>query len=265
MIPVFDFIDGDAPLLVSVPHDGDHLCEDNRHAWSRAAIEHSDRDWHVAKLYDFATGLGASMIVANYSRYVIDLNRPPDDEELYPGKLASGLVPHQSFDGQPLYLDASLPEPVEVQSRLDRYWRPYHDRIEAELNAIREKHGYALLWDAHSIRSRVLSLFDGELPVLNVGTYGGASCAADIADAVRLAAQTSDFSVVINGRFQGGYITRYFGQPDQDIHAIQLELAQRAYMHEGSRQFDDARADELRGTLKSMLQSYLDAAEQRYG
>lgn len=264
MIPVYEFIEGESPLLVSVPHDGDCLCEDNVHPWSRAAIDHSDRDWHVAKLYDFVTGLGASMIVANYSRYVIDLNRPPDDESLYPGRLASGLVPHESFSGEPLYLDAARPGSDEVRGRLDEYWRPYHARIESELESNRDEHGYALLWDAHSIRSRVLSLFDGELPVLNIGTFDGASSEHSVADAVRAAAGSSAYSTVVNGRFKGGYITRHFGRPDEDTHAIQLELAQRAYMDENTREFDGDKADELRETLISMMQAFLDAAERHY-
>ncbi len=261
MIPVYEFVRGDSPLLVSVPHDGAHLCEDNVHAWSEAASDQPDRDWHVAKLYDFVPDLGASMIVANYSRYVVDLNRPPDNAALYPGKLASGLVPTQTFEGEPLYIDASEPDAAEVRARLDRYWRPYHEAIESELAAIRDRHGYALLWDAHSIRSQVLSLFEGELPVLNIGTFDGASCGSEMQECVTEAAEGSGYSTVVNARFKGGYITRQYGDRMTDTQALQLELAQRAYMDEQTREFDDAKADALRGTLKEMMQSYLAAAE----
>ncbi len=264
MTAIYRFIEGDSPLLVSVPHDGESLSDDSEHEWSHAAVDHSDRDWHVAKLYDFATELDASMIVANYSRYVIDLNRPPDDEALYPGKLASGLVPKETFDGESLYTDAGEPDAAEVQRRLDRYWVPYHDRIETELAAIRATYGYALLWDAHSIRSRVLSLFDGKLPVLNLGTFDGASCARDVAEAVGQEACSGDYSMVANGRFKGGYITRHYGKPGEGIHAIQLELAQRAYMDEESRTFDEALASQLRETLGSMLRAFVDAAASHY-
>ncbi len=260
MIDVYRFIEGDSPLLISVPHDGPNLSDDSEHGWSAAASDHSDRDWHVAKLYDFATELGASMIVANYSRYVIDLNRPPDDEALYPGKLASGLVPKETFDGESLYTDAGEPDASEVQRRLDRYWVPYHDRIESELAAIRATYGYALLWDAHSIRSRVLSLFDGKLPVLNIGTFDHASCGREMEEVVVETAQDSGYSTIINGRFKGGYITRHYGQRADGVHAIQLELAQRAYMDEETREFDDAKASKLREVLKEMLEGYVAAA-----
>ncbi len=264
MIPVYESVSGGSPLLVSVPHDGPHLCDSER-AWSPAAVDHSDRDWHVARLYDFATDLDASVIVANYSRYVIDLNRPPSDEALYPGQLASGLVPKETFDGQPLYADVGQPDAAEVQGRVDRYWIPYHRRIESELAAIRDEHGYALLWDAHSIRSRVLSLFEGELPVLNIGTYEGASCAADIAGAAVVEAEASGYSMVVNGRFKGGYITRNHGRPGEDVHALQLEIAQRAYMDEEARTYDEGRAEKLRATLSVMLKAYVDAAAKHYG
>ncbi len=265
MKSIYEFIDGDAPLLVSVPHDGPNLSDGGEHKWSSAAIDHPDRDWHVSKLYEFATDLGASLIVANYSRYVVDLNRPPTDETLYPGQIATGLVPKLTFDGEPLYADLSEPDGSEVKARVDSYWLPYHKRIASELVAIRGKHGYALLWDAHSIMSEVPSLFDGELPVLNIGTFDGASCSAEIAAAVEEAAKASDFDLVVNGRFKGGYITRHYGQPDENVHSIQLEIAQRAYMDEKSRAYDESRAGKLRTALRAMLRAYVDAAAKHYG
>ncbi len=264
MTDVYRFIEGSMPLLVSVPHDGELLSDDSEHEWSDAAIDHPDRDWHVAKLYDFATELGASMIVANYSRYVIDLNRPPSNKPLYPGQLASGLLPNETFDGRSIYADEQGPSEEETGIRLKKYYGPYHARIVRELCEIRDKHGYALLWDAHSIRSRVLSLFDGKLPVLNIGTFDGASCDATLAGAVVSEAESSNYTTVINGRFKGGYITRAYGRPSKHLHAIQLELAQRAYMDEESRRFDDAKANELRKTLGEMLEAYLDAAARHY-
>ena len=258
MIGVFGFREGSAPLLVSVPHDGCHLPTDMRANMTPAGVELPDTDWHVAQLYEFASDLGANILVANYSRYVVDLNRPATDEELYPGQLATGLCPTQTFAGEPIYTSEAA---IDNVGRVDTYWRPYHDRIRATLDAIREQHGYALLWDAHSIPSRVPRLFEGELPALNIGTNGGASCSITLEQAVSAAAESSNYSSVVNGRFRGGYITRHYGVPDNGIHAVQLEIAQRVYMDERSTTFDAEKASRLRATLRAMLGAYLEAAE----
>ena len=201
MIDIYNFHEGGAPLLISVPHDGIHLPPDIRERMTPRGAALPDTDWHVAELYGFARELGANMLVANYSRYVVDLNRPPDDATLYEGQVATGLCPVQTFAGEAIY----GPEPVdmqEVRTRIESFWRPYHDRIEATLAALLEKHGYALLWDAHSIASTVPRLFDGELPALNIGTNGGRSCSPGIESAVTAVAAKSEYSHVLNGRFQ---------------------------------------------------------------
>jgi len=218
-----------------------------------------DTDWHVAELYDFARDLGASMLVANYSRYVVDLNRAASDEVLYPGQVVTGLCPTKTFSGEDIYTNGALSGDDQAQ-RVATYWQPYHDRIESTLAAIRAEHGYALLWDAHSIPSVVPRLFDGTLPELNIGTNSGKSCAASIETAVVDVAMESPYSVAANGRFKGGYITRHYGQPASNVHAIQLEIAQRAYMDEASTAFDAEKARRLRGTLRGLLQAYRDAA-----
>ncbi|MDJ0793619.1 MAG: N-formylglutamate deformylase [Woeseiaceae bacterium] len=257
MIDVFGFREGSAPLLISVPHDGCHLPADMRAQMTPAGTELPDTDWHVAQLYEFAGDLGASILVANYSRYVVDLNRPATDEALYPGQLATGLCPTETFAGDAIYADdAEFDRPARVQV----FWQPYHDKIRATLDAIRERHGYALLWDAHSIPSRVPRLFDGELPALNIGTNGGASCDSALEEAVNAVAEASAFSSVLNGRFRGGYITRHYGDPDNGIHAVQLEISQRVYMDEQTRMFDAEKALHLRDTLRAMLRGYLESA-----
>jgi N-formylglutamate amidohydrolase len=204
-------------------------------------------------LYQFAKEIGASMIVANYSRYVVDLNRPGDDASMYEGQRSTGLCPLQTFDGRDLYLgDAS----IDIEDRLARYWRPYHDKVQHVLNANRDIHGHALLWDAHSITSRMPTLFDGELPILNIGTYDGRSCAASLSDAVVSVAQESPYDAVFNARFKGGHTTRHYGRPAQSVHAIQMELAQRAYMDEQTREYDDEKASQLGDTLLRMLAAF---------
>jgi len=250
MTDCYSFHQGVSPLLVSVPHDGRELPRSVSATMTDAGRALPDTDWHVARLYEFAKEIGASMIVANYSRYVIDLNRPADDTSMYEGQRSTGLCPLQTFDGRDLY---SGDPSIDIEDRLARYWRPYHDKIQGVLEACRDAHGHALLWDAHSITSRMPTLFDGELPVLNIGTYDGRSCATSLSDAVLSVAQESPYGVVFNARFKGGYTTRHYGRPAQSVHAIQLELAQRAYMDEQTREYDDEKASQLRDTLRRML------------
>ena len=257
MIDVFGFQEGSAPLLVSVPHDGCHLPNDMHANMTPAGVALPDTDWHVAQLYEFAVDLGAHVLVANYSRYVVDLNRPASDEALYPGQLATGLCPTETFAGEAIYTDEPA---IDKAMRVATYWQPYHDKIRTTLDALRERYGYALLWDAHSIPSEVPRLFDGKLPALNIGTDGGASCGARLEQAISVVAEASDYSDVTNGRFRGGYITRHYGDPDNDVHAVQLEIAQRVYMDENTRTFDAEKALHLRATLRAMLEAYLETA-----
>ncbi len=260
MIGVYGFHEGTAPLLISVPHDGIHVPSDILARMTPEGAALPDTDWHVAELYGFARELGASMLVANHSRYVVDLNRPATDEALYEGQVATGLCPRRTFAGEDIY-EAAPPGDAEVTRRVESYWRPYHERITQTLTALRDKFGYALLWDAHSIASVVPRLFDGELPALNIGTNGGRSCMRDMESAIVAAAGQSDYSHVLNGRFQGGFITRHYGDPASDVHAVQLEIAQRVYMDESTRVFDAPKASRLRDTLRHMLESFIRVAQ----
>lgn len=253
MTDSFTFREGDTPLLISVPHDGKSVSDEIAASMTDAGRQLPDTDWHVARLYSFAEDMGASVISATYSRYVVDLNRPADDKALYAGQLATGLCPRQTFDGRDIY-DGDVA--IDVADRLARFWRPYHDQIRATLDALLDRHGCALLWDAHSIASRVPALFDGELPTLNIGTFDGRSCGQKRADAVIAVARASSYSVAVNGRFKGGYITRHYGEPENGVHAIQLELAQRAYMDEASGAYNEMAASQLRDTLRSMIAAF---------
>ena len=219
-----------------------------------------DTDWDVARLYDFAMDLGASSVIANYSRYVVDLNRSADDAALYPGQVATGLCPEQTFAGEAIYRSGGVDE-EEKLARVEKYWRPYHEHIRTTLASLREEHGYALLWDAHSIPSIVPRLFDGELPELNLGSNSGASCESSIDAAVAAEARKSPFDAVLNGRFKGGYITRHYGEPENGMHALQLEIAHRAYMNEETGLYDAKKAAVLRDTLQKMLNAFLGAAQ----
>jgi N-formylglutamate amidohydrolase len=260
----YAFHEGSTPLLVSVPHDGRDVPDRISRHMTPAGLDLSDTDWHVAELYSFVRGFGASMIVATSSRYVIDLNRSDNDETLYEGQLATGLCPEKTFAGHRIYNANYSVDKSEQALRLAEYWQPYHSKLAEMLVSLRAKHGFALLWDAHSIASQVPRLFDGELSQLNIGTYDDRSCASDISAAVIDVASQSLFNTAVNARFKGGFITRHYGHPDEQVHALQLEIAQRAYMNEETRKYMPEKAKILRMTLDKMLTGFLDAAERHY-
>jgi N-formylglutamate deformylase len=249
---------GTAPLLISLPHDGTAIADDLAARITPAARLVPDTDWHVARLYAFARELGASMIVPAYSRYVIDLNRPPDNESLYPGQNTTGLCPVVQFSGEPIYQAGEEPSNTEISQRIERYWRPYHDALATEIARIRDTHGRVVLWEGHSIRSVVPFLFDGRLPDFNLGTAEGKSCSAALQ--TRLAdvlAARGDYTHVVNGRFKGGYITRHYGRPDDRIDAVQLELAQLNYMDEDSFDYRENLATQTQHVLRALLERCL--------
>jgi len=221
---------GDAPLVIAFPHGGTDLAgldEQFVSPW-HAQI---DTDWWIADLYAFAADLGATLVATTISRSVIDMNRDPSGASLYPGQATTELCPTTTFDGEPLYR-FDQPDEASITQRLNLYHRPYHDALTAELDRLQATHGRVVLYDAHSIRSHVPRLFDGELPQFNIGTNGGATCAPELETIVANICAASGRSHVVNGRFKGGWTTRHYGRPEDGVHAIQIELAQRGYMTE---------------------------------
>jgi N-formylglutamate deformylase len=262
--PVFSLRRGTVPLLLSLPHVGTDIPDEIATALVPRALGLEDTDWHLAKVYAFARDLGASVLVPRFSRYVIDLNRPPENAPMYPGANNTELVPTHFFSGHPLYREGCVPDAREIEHRRATYWRPYHEAIASELARLVAAHGHALLWDGHSIQAEVPWLFEGRLPDLNLGTAGGASCAPALRDALSavLAAQ-SGFSHVTDGRFKGGYITRHYGRPGDRVHAIQLEMGLSTYMDETRAALpvapvDSDRLARLQPVLRQMLQTTLD-------
>lgn len=245
------------PLVLSMPHCGTHVPEALFARLTPTGRRLPDTDWHIDRLYDFAGEFDATVVRANVSRYVIDVNRDPHDRSLYPGQATTGLCPTTTFDGDPLYASGDEPDVAEIEARRREWYAPYHGALAREIAHGRSRHGYCVLYDCHSIRSRVPRLFDGALPVLNVGTNNGDSCARALQDAVVAAcAEQDEFDHVVNGRFRGGWITRHYGRPGENVHAVQMELAQRAYMHEQPPwKYDGDRAALIRPTLRSVLQS----------
>lgn len=258
--PLLDvWIAGDSPLLIDVPHAATYLPPELRVALAPQAQNVADADWHVPQLYTFAAGMGASLMAATHARYVIDLNRDPQGATLYPGADNSELVPMAGFDRTPLYRPGREPTAAEVDARCAQYGQPYHALLAQRLAAIRARHGYAILLDAHSIRSRVPRFFDGRLPDLNLGTADGQSCAPSLqAAAMDVLSRAEGFSAVCNGRFKGGYITRHHGRPAQGVHALQLEIAQDCYMHEDPPwPWEPRRAQPLQAVLQRLVGALL--------
>lgn len=260
----FVFHAGTRPLLVSIPHMGTHIPPDIASRMVPDALEVHDTDWHLDQLYEFARDMGASVLMASHSRYVIDLNRPPDGASLYPGQNVTGLCPVDTFDQTPLYLQGKEPDQTEVLRRVNAYWLPYHDQLAAELSRLKAEHRRVALWDAHSIRSVVPRFFEGRLPDLNLGTADGASCAPELGDRLLELAQVAPgCSAVLNGRFKGGHITRHYGNPALGVHAVQLEMAQRVYMEESwPFAYRTERAELIQPTLRRMLEAVLVFAEE---
>jgi N-formylglutamate deformylase len=249
---------GTAPLLVSVPHDGTEVPDAIAERLTPSARRVPDTDWHVSRLYAFARELGASIIIPRYSRYVVDLNRPPDNASLYPGQNTTGLCPIVQFSGDPVYQAGAEPSNTEIAERIETYWRPYHEALAAELARIRAAHGRVVLWEGHSIRSVVPFLFEGQLPDFNLGTAGGASCSVALQSRlIAVLGAAREHTHVVNGRFKGGYITRHYGEPAQDIEAVQLELAELNYMDEDTFEYLEEIAEKTQRVLRALLEACL--------
>lgn len=249
---------GELPFIVSFPHTGTEIPPDIEERLVSPWLARKDADYWVDVLYDFAHAMGATTLRTSLSRTVVDVNRDPSGASLYPGMTTTGLCPVETFDGEPLYRPGREPDAAEIARRRTAFFDPYHAALRAEIERLRERHDRVVLWDAHSIRSRMPRLFDGELPQFNLGTSGGASCDAELARAIENVCDSSGLSRITNGRFRGGWITRHYGAPERGIHAVQMELAMRGYLEEPAQpdernwpaELDDARAARLRVALR---------------
>ncbi len=256
----FQFSRGTVPLLVSLPHCGELIPDELRDAYDPRAFRLEDTDWHLQRLYGFAWQLGASVLLPRASRYVIDLNRPPDDAPMYPAANNTELCPTRFFTGDPLYLDGRAPSADEIAQRTRAWWQPYHRALQAEIDRLRAEHGHVVLFDGHSIKSELPWLFEGRLPALNLGTVDGTSCAPSLRDALAdVLGGQHGYSHAVDGRFKGGYITRHYGQPAQDVHAVQLEMTWACYMDEDAPyKYRNDRAVEVTPVLEDLLRTMRD-------
>lgn len=258
---VFRLRRGRSPLLISLPHDGSFIPDELAQGMVPSARTAPDTDWWVSQLYGpIAEALDASLIVPSHSRYVVDLNRPPDDASLYPGQNTTGLCPTVQFSGEPVYLPGQEPSPEVIEGRVQRYWQPYHAALNEEIARLRGRYSRVLLWEGHSIASTLPFLFSGELPAFNLGTVSGSSCRATTQAALVQALEAQHrFTWVANGRFKGGYITRHYGKPGDGIEAVQLEMAQCCYMDEHSGAWDFERAAPAMAMIDTLIRAALSA------
>ncbi|WP_306005012.1 N-formylglutamate deformylase [Aquicoccus porphyridii] len=253
---------GDGPIVLGLPHTGTELPDDIRAGLNETGLALADTDWHIDRLYN---GLrdDVTMVRQVEHRYVIDVNRPPDGESLYPGQNTTGLCPLSDFDGLPIYRPGAEPDAEEIERRRAAFHAPYHAGLSTELARAKEKHGVAILYDCHSIRSVIPRLFDGRLPDFNIGTNLSTSCAPVVEKTVeKICAAAEGYTSVTNGRFRGGWTTRHYGAPETGIHAIQMELAQSTYMEETAPwRWESAKAERLRGHLVQILNALSDLVE----
>ena len=228
---------GEAPLIVTVPHAGTRIPPPFDEGLISLDRAQKDADWHVDRLYDFAVDeLDATLFRTDVSRTVIDMNRDPSGASLYPGQATTGLCPSITFDDEPLYHRGHEPGSDSIEERRELYFEPYHAVLQDEIDRLRKQHPRIVVYEAHSIRSIVPLLFEGELPELNIGTNGGTSCGPELIHAVETICKASGRSWITDGRFRGGWTTRHYGRPAEGVHAIQMELAMRFYL-------DEARTD----------------------
>jgi formiminoglutamase len=257
---------GDSPLVLGFPHTGTHVPEDIRGKLNDEGLLLRDTDWHIETLYD---GLieGATMVQATFHRYVIDANRDPSGQSLYPGQTTTGLVPLTTFDNTPIWRAGEEPDAAEIARRASLFHAPYHAALAAELARVKAIHGYAVLYDCHSIRSVIPWLFENTLPDFNIGTDMGRTCAPEIEAAAHAGTQATGRTEVLNGRFRGGWTTRHYGQPDMGIHAIQMELAQASHLDTEEPPFalSEEKCAILRPQLTDILTRILHAAAEAAG
>lgn len=261
MHPV-EITEGDSPLVLGLPHTGTWVPDDVAAALNDEGRLLRDTDWHIKTLYE---GLfsGATTVRATFHRYVIDANRDPSGASLYPGQTTTGLVPLTTFDNTPIWRDGHAPDSAEIERRRTAFHAPYHAALAAQIQRVKAIHGYAVLYDCHSIRSVIPWLFDGTLPDFNIGTDQGRTCAEGIERAVHDACAATGRTTVLNGRFRGGWTTRHYGRPQDGIHAIQMELAQSSHLATEAPPFDlsPVRAARLRDQLTEILHQMMRAAQ----
>lgn len=250
------------PILISVPHAGTQFPTEIKHHYKKRMRKHlDDTDWYVHKLYEFAPSLGITIIKANLSRWVIDLNRDPENTPLYnDNRLITSITPTTDFYGNPIYISSSLqPDPTEIHRRLDLYYWPYYRQIETLITDLKKEFGNVLLWDAHSIRHLVSTLQKKPFPDMILGNNNQKTAHPQLISTALESLQSEKNEVTHNTPFKGGHITRYFGKPEQNVHTLQLEMNKILYMDDNEITYNTKRAtvvqEVLQNTLKLLIQT----------
>jgi len=258
MTPV-EVMRGDGPVILGQPHGGTFLPDGIASRLNDNGQLLADTDWHIAQLYDGLLS-GATVVRATFHRYVIDANRDPSGQSLYPGQNTTGLCPLTDFDGNAIWRAGEEPTAEDIAQRTAQFHQPYHAALAAEVRRVKALHGVAVVYDCHSIRSRIPFLFEGELPALNIGTDLGKTCAPSLEQLTHEFASSSPYATVLNGRFRGGWTTRHYGQPQTGVHAIQMEIAQSAYLEDEHTPwtYSEAKAKKLRPWLADILRVIAD-------
>lgn len=251
---------GQVPVILSIPHCGTIFPDELTGGFREEKLRDlDDTDWFVDRLYDFAPAMGITMLSAKYSRWIIDLNRAPDNQPLYSdGRVLTGLCPVTDFLGEPLYKDQrSEIHPEEIQRRKNLYYRPYHEQISQLLDQMLEEFGKVLLWDCHSIRSSVPTIRKGLFPDLILGDADGTSASPGLSEITLRNLEGQGRLVSHNEPFKGGYITRHYGNPSVNVHTLQLEMSKINYMNDEERRYDAYRAEQIRIKLQKNFEELI--------
>lgn len=244
------------PILLSVPHCGTEFPQELKGQYKQHLINApDDTDWFVNRLYDFAASMGITMIHSTFSRWVIDLNRDPESKPLYTdGRIITALCPSTTFAGESIYNDERKEvDQAEVKRRLGIYYAPYHDQLAKKIFELKNKFGKVLLWECHSIRKFVPTVHTEKFPDLILGSNDGKSAAPGIIETTLEHLGKSPFTLKHNHPFKGGYITRHFGNPSENAHALQLEMTKVNYMDDSELNYDGARAEAVRKVLMKVF------------
>jgi N-formylglutamate deformylase len=247
---------GETPVLMCISHVGTAVPAEAAAAMTDAALALPDTDWDIDRLFHFAPALGVGFLKASVSRHVVDLNRDPADADGLP------VCPFVTLGGTPVYRPGAEPGAGTIAERLDAYWQPFHERLDAALTTIRDRFGVAVLIDLHSIPSARIGADAWDV---SLGTWDGATASPALADRMAAALEAAGSNLIeIDGPVRGGHVVRRYGRPQQGVHALTVVVNQDMYIEaEPERRYREDRATVLRPRLERMLGAAVEWAWER--